>query len=319
MDVLSDVLNSIRITGSVLFRADFGAPFAFATPPSRDYAHLLVPNARRLILFHLVADGECLAHGDGQPPVAVGAGDVIMLPYGDAVTLSDDSCPPPRSIFEVMPPQPWREPPQLDCGGTGAKTRLLCGFLHADEVILQPLLAGMPKLLVIRAGDALPRLKAIVSYTLEEVRAGRPGGACVVNRLAEILFVEILRHYIAAHHEEASSPLASLSDPVVGRALMLLHAEPARRWTVQALARSVATSRSLLSERFNRLAGCPPMHYLARWRVQLAARRLADGPESIAAVGAAVGYESEAAFSRAFKRQLGEPPAAWRRRQQGTA
>jgi len=314
MDVLSDVLNSVRISGSVLFRADFAEPFAFGAPPSREYADMLVPNARRLMLFHLIAEGGCMAYCDGMEPMAVKAGDIVMLPYGDALLFSDPTSPPPRSIFEVLPPPPWREVPYLELGGSGAKTRVLCGFLHADEVVLQPLLASMPPMVVIPTEDALPRLKAIQTYTLEEVRAGRPGGASVVNRLAEILFVEVLRHYIQSRRDDTASPLASLTDPVVGRALTLLHAEPARPWTVKSLAQAAATSRSLLSERFNRFTGCPPMQYLTRWRMQLAARRLVDGTESTAAIAVAVGYESEPAFNRAFKRHLGEPPATWRRR-----
>ena len=313
MDVLSDVLGSVRLSGSVLFTADFTAPFAVVSPPSETYASELVADARRLILFHLILDGHCTARCGNGPPIEVSAGDMLLLPYGDTFTVEDGNGAKLHSIFEIVPPLPWRETPRVAWGGDGDATRLLCGFLHADELLLQPLLADLPPLVAIRAADTMPRLRNLQGFVADEMAAARAGGASVVQRLVELLFVESLRHILTARFDGPAPPLASIGDPVVGKALMLLHADPARNWTVDAVANEATTSRSLLAERFTKMVGCPPMEYLARWRMQLAARRMLDSPDSLAEIAAVVGYESDNGFNRTFRRYFGEPPARWRR------
>ena len=315
MDVLSNVLDAVHISGAVLFRVEFGDPFAYSTPPSEQYAPMLVKHARRLMMFHLVLAGGCLLQVGNGEPVEVGAGDVIMLPRGDALMLADASAPPAESIFGCLPPFPWLEPVQLTLGGDGPRTTIICGFLHTDEAILGPLIADLPSLVVVRTATALPRLKAMLAYTVEELQAGRPGSPSIVNRLTEVLFIEVLRHTLI--DSEHTTLLAALRDPIVGRTLAALHGDPARPWTVEEMARAAASSRTLVAERFHALVGCPPAEYLARWRMQLAARRLHDGRQSTAAVAESVGYQSESAFNRAFQRYLGETPAAWRRQRRG--
>ena len=312
MDVLSDVLGSVRLSGSVLFTADFTAPFGLSAPPSETYAPMLVPGARRLILFHLLIEGGGVARCGNTAAVAE-AGDMLLLPYGDALTLGDTADGPSRSIFEILPPMPWSGPPEVRYGGGGALTQVVCGFLHADELLLQPLLTDLPRLIVIRGGEANPRLRGLQSYVVEEMETGGPGGASMVSRLVELLFVEALRHALVARFDGPVPPLASLGDPMVGKALMLLHADPARAWTVETLASDAATSRSLLAERFARMVGCPPMEYLTRWRMQLAARRMLDRPDALTEIAAAVGYEFDNGFNRTFRRYFGEPPARWRK------
>jgi AraC-like DNA-binding protein len=280
-----------------------------------------MPGAKRLILFHIIAEGDCWAERAGSPPVHLTAGNVIVLPFGDAHALADTPGREPTPITAILPPRPWSKLPLVVHGGSGARTRILCGFLHADDAPLHPLLAALPPLLRVPAQqlateqqlEPMPRLETIIRYTLEEARLARPGGSCLLTRLIDVLFVEILRRHMEGIPDERVKPLAALKDPVVGRALELLHAEPERPWTLGELAERAGASRSVLAERFTDLLGCPPMKYLIRWRLQIAAHSLCQPQESTAAVAAQAGYESEAAFNRAFKRYTGEPPVTWRR------
>jgi AraC family transcriptional regulator, alkane utilization regulator len=316
MDILSDVLGVIRISGAVLFHGEFSAPWCVSTPPASLMARVLMPGAKRLILFHIIAEGECWAERHGSPPLHLAAGDVIALPFGDAHALADAPGHPPTPIAALLPPRPWATFPVVRHGGSGPRTRILCGFLHADDVPLHPLLASLPPMLRVRSrmAEPAPRLEAIIGYTLEEARAARPGVSCLLTRLVDILFVEILRRHLEDLPQEEIRPLAGLKDSQVRRALELLHSEPRRRWTLDDLAQRTGTSRSVLAERFKTVMGCAPIQYLTQWRLQLAAHQLCQPQESVAQVAAQFGYESEAAFNRAFKRYLGEPPATWRRK-----
>jgi AraC-like DNA-binding protein len=310
------VLGAVRISGAVLFQAEFRAPWALASPATRLFAPMFVAHARRMILFHIIAEGHCFAEAEGSPPLELAAGDILVLPYGDALAMGDRPGQAPEPVLPLLPPLPWSQPPVLRHGGSGDMTRIVCGFLHADEALLHPMLARMPPMLRIRWGQDQHRLQGVVGYVIEEASAARPGAACLLTRLADIMFVEILRQY-AEQQGDGDHMLAALRDPVVGRALALIHSEPARRWTVDDLADRVAASRSAFADHFNRLLGVPPIQYLAQWRIQLAARQLADTTASVAAIAARIGYESEPAFSRAFKRHTGVPPAAWRRQRMG--
>ena len=319
MDVLSDVLSSVRLSGSVLFTAEFTEPYGIFTPSSETYAQMLVPSARRLILFHLVTAGNCIARCNDNLWVEAHAGDMLLLPYGDALSIADAEDVSMRSIFELVPPLPWAGPPQVTCGGGGSSMRLLCGFLHANELLLQPLLADLPKLIVIRGAEAMPRLRSLQGFILDEMGSARAGGASMVQRLVELLFVESLRHVLTGRFDGPAPPLASLGDPIVGKALLLVHADPARNWTVETLASEAAASRSVLAERFARMVGCPPMEYLTRWRMQLAARRMLDRPDALSEIATSVGYDSDNGFNRTFRRYFGEPPARWRKQHRARA
>jgi len=319
MDVLSDVLSSVRLAGSVLFTAELSAPFGILSPPSEQYAHRFVANARRLILFHLVTSGNCIARCNDEAPVEVKWGDMLLLPYGDRLELTAGANTEPQPIFDLLPPLPWPDPMRVTAGGGGSAVGLVCGFLYADELLLQPLLANLPGLLVIREDEASPRLRNMQAYLIEEIGAARAGRLSMIRRLVELLFVEAMRSALTARPDDASTPLASLGDPIVGKALNALHARPAEAWTVEILAHDCATSRSLLAERFTRLVGCPPMEYLTRWRMQLAARQMLDRPTPLSDIAAGVGYQSDHGFNRTFRRYFGEPPARWRRRQRSAA
>ena len=195
-----------------------------------------------------------------------------------------------------------------------APTRVLCGYLHCDDLLFNPVLRALPRLIHVRpsSGEAAQWREASLRYTLEQAGKAGPAGAALLARVPELVLVDCLRQYAESLPEKQTGWLAGLRDPVVGRALVLIHAQPDKSWTVTGLARSVAVSRSILAERFRQVLGVSPMRYLSQWRLQLAAGLLRDGGRGVAAVAARVGYESEAAFSRAFKRHLGASPAAWR-------
>jgi AraC-like DNA-binding protein len=321
-DVLSDLLRVVRLTGAVLFRGDLSAPWAFETLDSTQLAAMLLPGARRLVLFHLVSQGECfIAMPDGQWN-RLESGDIVVLPYGDVHTMASDRMQQPVSVAGLVGnTQMHAGLPIVAHGGGGECTSLICGFVHCDELLFNPLLKALPTLIHVRASAAADRslLAATARNLIDEAHAAHAGSACVLARLTELLFIEVLRGQMATLPAQAIGWLGALNDRMVGRALQSLHAEPAHPWTVESLARCLGTSRSVLGARFKRLLGESPMHYLTRWRLQLAAQLLRDGVHSIASIATQVGYESEAAFNRAFKRQAGEPPATWRARAQQLA
>lgn len=314
-DTLSDVLRSVRLTGAVWFRIQGTAPWAAAAPASREVAPRLMPGSEHVIEYHAVTAGECWGGVAGGEPVRLRAGDVIAFPRGDAHVLS--SAPgmpasPDPAVFDAI--AHTGRPLDIALGGPGPPgAALVCGFLGCDVRPYNPLLATLPR--VLTASDPAPggTLRGLMDLAVAEASATRPGSASVLARVSELLFVEVVRRHLERLPERETGWLAGLRDPFVGRALGAIHAAPARAWSLDALARAAGLSRSALAARFAQLVGEPPMSYLARWRMQLAARRLEDGAAGVAEVASLVGYASEAAFSRAFKKLVGVPPAAWRR------
>lgn len=311
MDVLSDVLRNVRLSGALLFFAEYREPWCISCPSSRQIAPMLVPGARELVIFHIVIEGGCMVSTPDGEAVHLASGDAVMLAQGDQHLMGDVLLREPVPIVELLPMPPWTRAPFLVHGGKGAMTRVLCGFLHCADARLSPFLASLPRLLRVDGGEGVASsLLQVQRLLVEEAREERPGFSCVLSRLTETFFVEALRRHMA-QTEETSPALAALKDPIVGAALALLHAEPMREWSVASLATEVAASRSLLAARFAASMGCAPMQYLTRWRLLMAARMLRERAGGIAHVAAAVGYSSEAAFSRAFSRHFGLPPATW--------
>jgi AraC-like DNA-binding protein len=291
--------------------------------PAADlFAPIILPRARHVISYHVIIDGSGWASVPGEPAVRFAAGDVIVFPHGDPYAMrstpdepSDVETAPALQFFRDM--AAGRLPFVVSEGGGGPeRTRFVCGFLGCDLRPFNPLLETLPRLLLVRHAtqgeDAL--LERLIELTLAEAGVSRAGSECIRLRLSELMFVEVVRRHIAARMDDETGWLAGLRDPGIGRALAALHGRPAHDWTLEELAGEAGMSRSVLAERFAQLVGHPPMQYLARWRVQLAARLLADGGKKVAAVGQQVGYASEAAFSRTFKRIAGVSPAAWRDR-----
>ena len=314
-DVLSDVLRAVRLTGAVYFDHDLSSPWVAEAPASRDIAERVMPGAQRVIEFHLVARGACWGNAVGDEPARLEEGDLIVFPQGDAHVLS--SAPgmraEPDMAKHARPTTPL--PMFFELGGGGPdRSRVICCFLGCDERPYNPLLSALPRVIHVKAAESQGAgwLGKLLSLAASESGSRRAGGENVLSRLSELMFVETIRQYLETLSPAQTGWLAGLRDPVVGQALSALHAEPSSEWTVQALARLAGASRSVLAERFTEMVGQPPMQYLALWRMQLASRLLAEG-EPVSAAASAVGYESEAAFSRAFKKLVGQAPSVWRR------
>lgn len=322
MDALSDVLSSVRLTGAVFLEMDLRAEWSYLTAPARKIADVLMPEADHVVPFHLLFEGKCHARLLDEEPVEVHAGDLLLFPGGDRHVLAAASEAALRlKPFEITGESLHKllkrgEVAEMKKDGTGSGTRFVCGFLACDGRLAEPMLRGLPRLLKVSMGDegTAAWVRSSIRFSVAQSTAARPGSAAVLARLSEVLFAEAIRRYLDQLPSGESGWLAGLRDRYVGRALALLHEDPAHAWTVDELGVKVGLSRSALAERFNALIGAPPMQYLARWRTSLAARLLREGNGSILRVATEVGYESEAAFSRAFKRELGLPPAAWRKR-----
>jgi len=322
MDALSEVLGAVRLTGAVFLEMQMRAGWSILTAPSRKIADVLMPEADHVIPFHLVTEGGCYARLVDGGPVELSAGDLILFPGGDRHVLAAASADalrlePTEVTGEALDQLLKRgEVAALKQGEGGKATRIVCGYLACDRRLAEPILLGLPRLLKVsmRDGGTADWVRSSIRFSVAESAAARPGSAAVLARLSEVLFAEAIRHYMDELPPDRAGWLAGLRDRHVGRALALLHEQPAHAWTVDELAKKVGLSRSALGERFTELIGAPPMQYLTRWRTSLAARQLRETQASILRIAGDVGYESEAAFNRAFKRELGLPPAAWRKR-----
>jgi AraC family transcriptional regulator, alkane utilization regulator len=325
MDALSEVLRAIRLTGAVFLDMELHAQWSYVTAPARKIADVLMPEADHVIPFHLVTEGSCSARLLDGDPVELHTGDLILFPAGDRHVLSTASAAglrlkPTDITGETLEKLLKRdEVVPFKNNRTGKTARIVCGFLACDGRLAEPILRSLPRLFKIslRDGGTAEWIQSSIRYSVAESASSRPGSAMVLARLSEVLFAEAIRHYMDELPPGQSGWLAGLRDRHVGRALSLLHEQPAHPWTVDELASKAGLSRSALAQRFNALIGTPPMHYLARWRTSLAATQLQDANVSIIRVATDAGYESEAAFNRAFKKQFGLPPAAWRKQAAG--
>jgi AraC-like DNA-binding protein len=315
-DALSDVLQAVRLSGAAFFRVEASPPWVAHAPPAQRVASLVLPQAQHVFEYHVVTEGSCWARVEGEPAVLLNAGDIVVLPHGDAHTLSSAPDLHGEADVEVFHEAARHPLPfSLNPGDPSRpiEARLVCGFLGCDARPFNPLLEALPRLLHVTAhADDFP-LSQFMSAAVAESDHRRAGGQCVLARLSELMFVQVVRRHLQHLPPDRSGWLAGLRDPHIGRALTLLHGQVARDWTLPKLGREVGLSRSTLAERFNALVGQPPMQYLAQWRMQVAAGLLANGGSKVAAVAQQVGYDSEAAFSRAFKKATGVPPAAWRK------
>lgn len=328
-DTLSDLLGTVRLRAAVFYYVSCWRNWATEAPPAREIAAAVMPGADHVMAFHMVVRGSGWAAVSGEAPLRLASGDIVVLPHGDAHVMSSA----PGLAAERLQPE-WvfanRDAPRpipvsyRDGIGLPAPTApsddadavLVCGFLGCDLRPFNPLVAALPRLLHLPAARAGGWMAHVIDQAARESAERRAGGDAVLERLAEMMFVDTVRRYLDDLPADARGWLAGLRDRQVGRALALLHGDPAHGWTIDELGRQVGLSRSALHERFVQLLGQPPMHYLASWRIQLGSRLLRETRHTVAAIAVEVGYESEAAFSRSFKRLVGVPPAAWRRQDQ---
>jgi AraC-like DNA-binding protein len=314
MDALSETLRVVRLVGAIFIHGRFTAPWCYQSPHADAAAPLLEPTAERVVIFHMITEGECYVELEGQPPMRLVAGDAVIFPQGHAHRMNSEPGLAPASgarLDEVLS----RRPRLLAYGGGGATTRLVCGYLACDARLARMLLAGLPPIVrvSVRGSNAGMWLEASLRYALAEARSPRPGGAGVLAKLAEVLFIEVLRLYMNEQSEGRTGWLAGVNDRIVGAALRSMHTHPAQPWTLEELARAAGTSRSVLAERFQQLVGSSPMQYLGQWRMLLATNLLCRSNAPLARIAEEVGYQTDTAFSRAFRREHGLPPAAWRR------
>ena len=313
MDALSEALNSVRMTGAIFYHAECTSPWGVAIPSLRAYAHLLAPSTERVVSYHLVIEGDAIVRfGDGQE-VAITAGDVLIVPHGDPHVISNGRAP--RIMDVTLSRYLAGDVSRLQIGGGGEATRFVCGFFgcerHADRLFLSGLPIGIKTNL--RDDVAGQWLEHSIHHLVTEAGGGRPGRSVLLSKMAEALFIEALRRHMEQLPAEQTGWLAAARDEIVGAAIAALHRAPGRQWTLDSLAEEVATSRSVMTERFARFLGKSPLAYLAMWRMQLAARRLQTSRDTVLQVALEVGYESEAGFIRAFKREFGLPPAKYRK------
>jgi AraC-like DNA-binding protein len=318
VDALSDVLKSVRLEGAVYLNAEFTAPWCIRGECSVASVRERLAGAEHVVFFHFLTEGGCKVRLiDGMEVLDVAAGDLILIPQDDKHLLGSDLHLAPMQADSLVDADAAADGDliQMRHGGGGAATRFVCGYLACSRSVCRPLLDALPRMLRIPIGDgpAAALLRELLRVGVRESSALRPGAESMLAKLSELMFVEAMRRYVERLPPQGKGWLAGVRDAQIGRALALLHGEPGKAWTVDELAREVALSRSALAERFAALVGEPPMQYLMRWRLALAAQTLRSGGDAIARVAERSGYESEAAFNRAFKREFGTPPAAWRR------
>jgi AraC-like DNA-binding protein len=304
MDILSDILKQVRLDGGVYFRCEFSSPWGMDIKP--------MPVAE----FHVVVRGTCWLHLPGEAqPVALQGGDLVAFPHGDAHSLTDaaDNCVT-LPAEDIIAGQNLDNYGPVTHGGKGLPTSVLCGYFKFDKEHPHPLVSALPRLIHIRGADShdLAWLQTTLNFMSHETRAAKPGADAVVNGLVRVLFVQMMR----AHIEQTQAPtglLAALADRQIGEALQQMHKSPQQRWSLETLARRVGMSRSAFASRFHQLAGETPMQYLTHWRMRKACELLRETRLGMADIAEQAGYQSEAAFGKAFKKSIGTSPGAYRK------
>jgi AraC-like DNA-binding protein len=311
----------VKLTGALFFLVDATFPWGIEVPRADRFAAIILPRAQHVVSYHIVLQGAGWASIPNVASTRFNAGDILVFPHGDPYSMLSGPGQSPEydgeatvRFFHDM--AAGKLPFVVEEGGGGAeRTQFVCGYLGCDIRPFNPVLSALPSLLHVKRPGAAPEglLERLVELTLAEARTHRVGGDSIRLRLSELMFVEVVRRYFESLPEGQTGWLSGLRDPAIGRVLAMLHERPARPWTLHELAEQAGVSRAVLAERFAHLVGCPPMQYLTLWRMQVAARLLADSAMKVTATAHEVGYESEAAFSRAFKKVTGVSPAKWRK------
>jgi AraC family transcriptional regulator, alkane utilization regulator len=333
MDVLSEVLRIIRLTGGFFFISRYSKPWSLSSPPADELARIMETRAECISLFHIVLEGRCWFSFEGRKPFVVDKGTLVIFPHSNAHIMYSNKGIYSRPITTLLSFTEGDRLPEINYGGKGKVSVLLCGYMQCDQKF-NPLIGALPDVLLVSTRDsALCKHAAekdvslfrniiqrnsgdwvdkTLQFIYKEAISKSPGSSTMMIRLTELLFVEVLRKYMEKLPTENGGWLAGIKDPEIGQALRLLHARPEYKWNVNELAQAVGVSRSALGQRFTELVGEPPISYLTGWRMQLAKTLLLQPNLSISSIAKQVGYDSDVSFSRAFKRFKGEPPVSWR-------
>lgn len=314
MDALSEVLTSVHMTGAIFYQAECTAPWGFRVPALEKVAHVLAPGTERLVSYHLLTEGNAVVEF-ADTNVFLTAGDVLIVPRGDGHIVSNGSPAEFVDSGESLGQFLAGDLKTMRVGGGGETTRFVCGYFGCERSADKLFLAGLPPLIKInlRSDPGGEWLESSVRHLVSEAALRRPGQSVLLAKMAEALFIETLRRYMEQLPPEQTGWLAGARDPIVGAVLAAIHRKPSHRWSLEELAAEAAASRSVVAERFARFLAESPLNYLARWRLQLAARLLQTTRKTVLQVAAEVGYDSEAAFNRAFKREFGAPPGRFRK------
>jgi AraC-like DNA-binding protein len=322
MDAFSEILSGVKLNGAFFFSAEFSSPWCFASPASHTLAPLLAPGAPHLVIYHFVIDGRAFVQlSDGQS-LDLGPGDIVVFPHGDPHMMTSARGLTGASLTPaILSKIQMRDLRPMQGGGGGDSARYICGYMACDPFLSRPILGGLPPVFKvnIRTDRSGHWLENSILHLAEEAASGRVGSDAMLAKLSEALFVDTLRRFVASLPEQQTGWLAGARDPIVGKSLGLLHSRIAHPWTIANLADEVGISRTALIERFTRYLSDPPMTYLTRWRLQLAARALENTPRGVSEIAGEVGYESESAFNRAFKREYGESPGRYRLKHKRTS
>jgi len=314
MDVLSEVLKVVKLQGAIFYNGEFSAPWSFRSPESCNVAPLVAAGAEHVIIYHLLTEGRASAYVDDGERLSLEAGDVVIFPHGDAHIIENGRPSKTVDLLEDLARIFSQGLRLARAGGGGVVTKFVCGYMACEPRLSQVFLSGLPPVFKVSIrNDASGRwLENSIRFSVDQADASQAGGEAVLAKLSEVLFVETLRMYIAHLSPKQIGWLAGARDPEVGKTLALMHRDPGHPWTIASLAQEVGVSRSVLAERFRYYLNEPPMAYLTRWRLQLGAQMLGSTSYSVVQIASEVGYESEAAFNRAFKREFTVPPARFR-------
>lgn len=314
METQLDLLREMRLTGGIFLDAEFTAPWCISARVTPEDCAPFTPTPRNIIAYHYVVAGRLFITVDGQPPMIIEAGEIVVLPRNDHHTIGSSPELIPVNADDLIQPAADGGLARIVYGGGGEPTQILCGFL-GNDMPRNALIALLPGILKLNVAEGASGnwIESTFKFAVQELAGSPVKAPAIVSRLAEILFMEAVRRYFESPLSEENKAIAAINDPVVTRALNLIHDNLPRRWTTETLAREAGLSRSAFADRFTRAVGEPPMGYIARLRLGRAATQLVESTQSIARIASDIGYESEAAFNRAFKREYGVPPAAWRK------
>lgn len=321
MDALAEVLRAIKIESAIYLNGEFSEPWCVTSPEASRLAPMFGRDGIHVIVYHLLCAGRAYCEVDGGPVVELRAGDLIALPHGHQHRVGAGRRAAPVDVGASVPGIREGRLDLLVAGGGGDASRFICGYLACDRYLSQSFLGGLPPLIRLNIRDDVSGewLESSLRFSVNQAASHEAGAQEVVAKLSEVFFAEALRRYQRELGPGQTGWLAGAREPAVGRALMLLHHRYAHPWSLVELSREVGTSRTVLAERFRHFLGESPIAYLTRWRLRLGARALTATPRTVAQIAEDVGYESEAAFNRAFKREYGVPPARFRREQRGQA